>query len=176
MIVGFGKNGVSEKIRMINYNSVNELRLLSELKVGPQQFAPQFAPGATLLYLGDTKEKDMHVDSEKLEAIGFPMDMHSRISDVVLLDQREHFDGKDWIFLIEATDSVGPMSLSRVKELKDAYTGDAGLVFVTAFRTFSIYAKFAAELAWDTEVWIADKPTHMIHLNGDRFMGPRYDG
>ena len=29
------------------------------------------------------------------------------------------------------------------------------------------------ELAWETEVWIAEMPEHMIHLNGDRFMGPR---
>ena len=26
---------------------------------------------------------------------------------------------------------------------------------------------------WDTEVWIAELPEHMIHLNGDQFMGPR---
>ena len=49
----------------------------------------------------------------------------------------------------------------------------AGKIFVTAFLDFKTYKKFAEELAWETEVWIAEMPEHMIHLNGDRFMGPR---
>ena len=28
------------------------------------------------------------------------------------------------------------------------------------------------QLAWETEVWVADSPSHMIHLNGERFLGP----
>ena len=35
------------------------------------------------------------------------------------------------------------------------------------------YRKFIKEIAWETEVWLADMPEHMIHMNGDRFMGPR---
>ncbi|MFS2517149.1 MULTISPECIES: BsuBI/PstI family type II restriction endonuclease [Parabacteroides] len=30
-----------------------------------------------------------------------------------------------------------------------------------------------ADIAWETEVWIAENPGHMIHFNGDRFIGPR---
>ena len=57
------------------------------------------------------------------------------------------------------------------KERKKDVT--AGKIFVTAFLDFKTYKKFAEELAWETEVWIAEMPEHMIHLNGDRFMGPR---
>jgi len=35
-------------------------------------------------------------------------------------------------------------------------------------------AKYLAEIAWETEVWVADSPTHLIHFNGQRFLGP-YD-
>ena len=42
--------------------------------------------------------------------------------------------------------------------------------FVTAFLDKSTFKKFIADLAWETEVWIAEQPEHMIHLNGDRFL------
>jgi hypothetical protein len=48
-----------------------------------------------------------------------------------------------------------------------------GKIYVTAFSDIKTYKKFAADLAWETEVWIADNPDHMIHLNGDKFLGPR---
>ena len=49
----------------------------------------------------------------------------------------------------------------------------AGKIFVTAFLDFTTFKKFSGQLAWETEVWIADMPNHMIHLNGDKFLGPR---
>ena len=32
--------------------------------------------------------------------------------------------------------------------------------------------RFHSAIAWETEVWIADEPDHMIHYNGERFLGP----
>ena len=49
----------------------------------------------------------------------------------------------------------------------------SGKIFVTVFLDFKTFKKFSESLAWDTEVWIADVPDHMIHLNGNRFLGPR---
>jgi len=48
-----------------------------------------------------------------------------------------------------------------------------GKIFVTAFLDKTTYRKFIEQLAWETEVWISENPDHMIHLNGDRFIGPR---
>ena len=49
----------------------------------------------------------------------------------------------------------------------------AGKIFVTAFQNFAVFKKFSDSLAWETEVWISEMPDHMIHMNGDKFMGPR---
>lgn len=49
----------------------------------------------------------------------------------------------------------------------------SGKIFVTAFLDFKTYKKFLDQLAWETEIWIAEFPDHMIHLNGDKFFGPR---
>lgn len=89
--------------------------------------------------------------------------------DVVLYRQ-----DKDWIYFVEAVTSVGPMSPQRIIEIQDMTKNvKSGKIFVTAFQDRDVYKKFSSDLAWETEVWISDFPDHMIHLNGDKFLGPR---
>ena len=83
-------------------------------------------------------------------------------------------EDKDWLYFIESVTSVGPMDDKRIIELQELTKNvKSGKIFVTAFFDFKTFKKFSESLAWDTEVWIADVPDHMIHLNGDRFLGPR---
>ena len=134
-----------------------------------EDFAPRFAPNAQCLYVGDTTEKDLVKDVETLKKLGFAITLHDKMPDVVFYDEK-----KDWLYFVEAVTSVGPMDPKRIVELADLTKNvKAGKIFVTAFLDFRTYKKFAADLAWDTEVWIADMPEHMIHLNGDKFLGPR---
>ena len=89
--------------------------------------------------------------------------------DVVL-----YAEDKDWLYFIESVTSVGPMEPKRIKEIEEMTTGvKAGKIYVTAFLDFKTFKQFSESLAWETEVWIADMPDHMIHLNGDKFLGPR---
>ena len=132
-------------------------------------FAPRFAPGAECLYVGDTTVKDLVKNVNKLKELGFEITLHDKMPDVVL-----YREDKDWIYFVESVTSVGPMDPKRLLEISEMTTNvSAGKIFVTAFLDFATYKKFADSLAWETEVWIADMPEHMIHLNGDRFMGPR---
>ena len=83
-------------------------------------------------------------------------------------------EDKDWLYFIESVTSVGPMDDKRIIELQELTKNvKSGKIFVTVFLDFKTFKKFSESLAWDTEVWIADVPDHMIHLNGDRFLGPR---
>ena len=134
-----------------------------------EEFAPRFAPNSECLYVGDTIEKDLVKNVEKLKELGFEITLHDKMPDVVL-----YREDKNWIYFVESVTSVGPMDPKRILEITEM-TKDvtAGKVFVTAFLDFKTYKKFAEKLAWETEVWIAEMPEHMIHLNGDRFMGPR---
>lgn len=118
---------------------------------------------------GKTIEKDLVKNVEKLKELGFEITLHDKMPDVVL-----YREDKDWIYFVESVTSVGPMDPKRILEIEEM-TKDvtAGKIFVTAFLDFKTYKKFAEELAWETEVWIAEMPEHMIHLNGDKFMGPR---
>jgi len=134
-----------------------------------EEFASRFAIGSSLLYLGDTEKKDLHVDKEKLESIGIPITEHSKLPDVVIYDE-----SRNWLYLIEAVTSHGPMSPKRVLELEEFLKKcKAGKIYVSAFPDFSEFKKHTNNIAWETEVWIMDFPEHMIHFNGDRFLGPR---
>ncbi len=137
-----------------------------------EQFVPQFAPGAQLLYVGDTETKHLFEDEAKLHELGIPLNQHSKLPDIVLLQARP--DGSQWLFLIEVVTSHGPVSPKRKMELLAMLTDcPAGPVFVSAFPDFKLFKKYSAALAWDTEIWIQETPEHLIHFNGDRFLGPR---
>lgn len=135
-----------------------------------EEFAPRFAPNSECLYVGDTTNKDMVKNEEKLKALGFDITLHDKMPDVVL-----YREDKNWIYFIEAVDSVGPMDPERIKDI-EAMTSKvkSGKIYITAFLSFAKFKKFSEQLAWETEVWISDMPDHMIHLNGDKFMGPRH--
>ena len=134
-----------------------------------EQFAPRFASGGKVLYLGDTANKDLFVDREELEKIGISITEHSKLPDIVIYDKP-----KEWLFLIEVVTSHGPVSPKRILELEDFLKeSKVGKIYITAFPDKSEFRKHVADIAWETEVWIADNPDHMIHFNGDKFIGPR---
>jgi len=134
-----------------------------------EEFAPRFAPGAELLYIGDTAKKNVYMDAAALGGLGLSASDHDKLPDVVLLDRQ-----RGWLFLIEAVTSHGPMSPKRVFELQERLKdGAAGPVYVSAFPDMAEFRKHMKDIAWETEVWIAEIPEHMIHFNGDRFLGPR---
>lgn len=134
-----------------------------------EEFAPRFAPNSECLYVGDTIEKDLVKNVNKLTELGFEITLHDKMPDVVL-----YREDKNWIYFVEAVTSVGPMEPKRIFEITEMTKNvAAGKIFVTAFCDFKTYKRFSETLAWETEVWIAEMPEHMIHLNGDKFLGPR---
>lgn len=133
-----------------------------------EEFAPRFAPGSTLIYAGDTGEKVGYFNVGELTKLGVTVDKHGKMPDVVL-----YFKKKNWLLLVEAVTSHGPVDPKRHNELAVLFKkSKVGLVYVTAFPSKSIFAKYLSEISWETEVWIADNPSHLIHFNGERFLGP----
>lgn len=133
-----------------------------------EEFAPRFAPDSVLIYAGDTGEKMGYFDRERLSSLGVSVDSHGKMPDVVL-----HYVERDWLLLVESVTSHGPVDAKRHEELMRLFSGStAGLVYVTAFPSRAVLSRYLAEIAWETEVWVADAPTHLIHFNGVRFLGP----
>lgn len=134
-----------------------------------EEFASRFAPNSVVVYVGDTKDKDLYKDKEILKELHIAMGEHEKLPDVILYERE-----KRWIFFIEAVTSVGPISPKRMVEIGEM-TSECGYgkIYITAFLDMKTFKKFAEDLAWETEVWLSEMPDHMIHLNGDKFMGPR---
>ena len=134
-----------------------------------KEFAARFAHGSDLLYVGDTANKDLYIDLETLKILNIHITEHSKLPDVILYDKE-----RNWLFLIEAVTSHGPISPKRIVELENMLKDcNAGKVYVSAFPDFKEFKRHTADIAWETEVWLMDFPDHLIHFNGDRFMGPR---
>jgi adenine-specific DNA-methyltransferase len=132
------------------------------------EFAPRFTPGAQLIYVGDTDEKFAHFNKDALTALGVEMDAHGKMPDVII-----HYTAKNWLVLIEAVTSHGPIDPKRKTELETLFKGSsAGLVLVTTFLSRKAMVEYLPAISWETEVWVADTPSHMIHFNGERFLGP----
>ena len=135
-----------------------------------EEFVPRFVPGAQLLYLGDTEDKKLWVDEEGLAEVGIAITAHDKLPDLILYDKQ-----REWLLFIEVVTSHGPVTEMRLNELtKLVEDTRVGLVFVTAFPDAEEFRKHMNAIAWETEVWMADQPDHMVHYDGDRFIGPRH--
>jgi hypothetical protein len=133
-----------------------------------EDFAPRFVPGCVLIYAGDTGEKWGYFDAPLLAGLGVNVDSHGKMPDVVL-----HYPERHWLILVESVTSHGPVDGKRHAELARLFAGSsAGLVYVTAFPSRALMTRYLPEIAWETEVWVADAPSHLIHFNGPRFLGP----
>jgi hypothetical protein len=141
------------------------------IKAIVEEFCPRFTPGGVIAYIGDTENKFAHLEAGYLSRLGVSLDRAAKMPDVIV-----HYVERNWLLLIEAVTSAGPVDGKRRKELKELFSGSkAGLVFVTAFATRRVMQSFLAQIAWESEVWIAEDPNHMIHFDGDKFLGPYPD-
>ena len=131
-------------------------------------FLPIYGFGAEVLYVGDGEKKYLHLEKDKLLSLKFFEIAHDKLPDVLAYSA-----DKNWLFLIEAVTTANPIDeMRRLTLAKLCETCTANIVYVTAFQNRDVYRKFASDIAWETEVWIADAPEHLIHFNGDKFLGP----
>lgn len=132
-----------------------------------EHFLPRFGADCMVLYIGDTSNKSLHIEIGELEKLNFFELSHDELPDIIAYSPKNN-----WLYLIEAVHSSGPMSETRVLELKKILqTCRAELIFVTAFLTRAEFKKWMLDVAWETEVWIADNPDHLVHFNGHKFLG-----
>ncbi|MBH8563550.1 hypothetical protein I8748_15365 [Nostoc sp. CENA67] len=133
-----------------------------------EEFLPRYGYGAEVLYVGDTAKRFLHLESDRLKALNF-----FELSDGELPDVVAYSKQRNWLYLIEAVHSSGVISPIRLLELKKLTEQcQADIIFVTAFLDRQTFRQFAPDIAWETEVWIADVPDHIIHFDGEKFLGP----
>ena len=153
----------SNEIAYINPGGQNKL-----IKSMVEEFCPRFVPGGQVLYIGDADSKTSNYNKELLSSLGINLDMHGKMPDLVVYQK-----DKNWLFLMEAVTTHGPVNPLRKKNLESLFGGSqAGIVYVSCFPNRQVLRSHLMDIAWETEVWLESDPTHMIHFNGSRFMGP----
>lgn len=136
-----------------------------------EEFLPRYGHGAEVLYVGDTSNKYLYLEKEALENLRFFEISHGELPDIIAYSKK-----KNWLYLIEAVHSSGPIDELRLIQLKKLTEScKADIVYITAFLNRPKFRQFMTEIAWETEVWIADNPDHLVHFNGDKFIGPYKD-
>ena len=124
-----------------------------------------------MVYIGDAESKFLHLDAAYLDGLGVVIVPSAKMPDVVVHDTK-----RNWLLLVEAVTSAGAVDWKRRNELKGLFKGcKAGLIFVTAFATRRAMQTFLPLISWETEVWVADAFDHLIHFDGERFLGPYPD-
>jgi hypothetical protein len=132
------------------------------------RFLPQFILQPEVLYIADALSRQLYRNDDLLKEAGLSRFDHLLLPDVIVLDR-----GRRWLIIIEAVANSGHISPLRKLELRELLSDcQFPPVFVTAFPDYKTFGKFAGDIAWETEVWIAEHSTHMIHFNGERFLGP----
>ena len=179
-----GREKLADQLKKARFQRLIPITIGSrELQFGPgehneiqkaiiEDFLPRFGYGADVLYVGDTEEKLLFVETKELLAVGFFDLAHDKLPDVLAYSRR-----RNWLFLIEAVHSANPITEMRKRTLEQLTRGcTADIIYVSAFLSRTAFRKFAREIAWETEVWIVDSPDHLIHFNGDKFLGPHVSG
>jgi hypothetical protein len=135
-----------------------------------EDFCSYYTPGGHVLYVGDADAKFAIFEHTVLASLGVTINEHGKMPDLVV-----YLPAKNWLMLMEAASSHGPVDAKRHRELQELFGGStAGIVYVSCFPSRAEMRKYLADIAWESEVWCADNPTHLIHFNGERFLGP-YD-
>ncbi len=130
------------------------------------EFAARFTPAGRLLYVGDTEENFAYFNEASLTALGVTVDAHGKMPDVII-----HFTEKNWLVLIEAVTSHGQINPKRKTELENIFRNSTlPLVMVTAFLSRKAMAEYLSDISWETDVWVAEEATHLIHFNGQNLL------
>jgi hypothetical protein len=138
------------------------------LKAMVEEFCSRYTPGGQVLYIGDAGKDDPVFEESALRGLGITLDKHGKFPDLIV-----YLPDRNWLVLMEAASSHGPVDAKRYAELQSLFgTSSAGLVYVSCFPSRSEMRKYLTEIAWETDVWCADNPSHLVHFNGERFLGP----
>lgn len=138
------------------------------IKAVLEECLPQFAPDSEILYVGGATGKPSVCKTGRMKQVGFDFIEQDPMPDIV-----SFYPLKKWLILVGSALGTGPVDAKRHTELAELFSSvKPGLVYVTAFPDRSLMARYLGVISWETEVWVADAPDHLIHFNGERFLGP----
>lgn len=155
-------NGINIELKKSPHNKL-QLQILKELLPLISEGKPE------LLYIGDAVDRDLWQKDDRLKELGiYVLSGSGNLPDIIAYDSVNKR-----ILFIEAFHSTGPFTIDRVNTIRNLCKCEPGTeaAFITAFDTTAKMLKNYKNVAWETDIWTAEEPTHLLHKNGDKFMG-----
>lgn len=128
-----------------------------------QVYAPGFLQAPQVVYLGDTRRKDGYQNRDLMRELNLPLQVTASLPDVILLSEVERC-----LTVVEVVASSGPISEARMGQLAQLIQQSQALGYrpryVTAFPSRRVFRRFVEEMAWGTQVWIAEEAEQVIQF------------
>ena len=126
-------------------------------------YAPVFLKRPKVVYLGDTRHKDGYQNRDLMRELNLPVQVAANLPDVIL-----YCEANRCLVVIEVVASSGPISTARLYQLETLVEQSAALGcqlrYVTVFPSRRLFRRFVEDIAWGTQVWIADEPEHVVYF------------
>ena len=133
-----------------------------------EKFCPRYAPDGKVLYLGNAIDEAAIYEKEQLEQLGVSATAFNNLPDIILYNE-----AGNQLYLIEVGISHRVVTHKRRHELEKLFRGCSAIrIYVSVFLNHTEFGRDASRIAWESHVWIAEIPVHMIHYDGERFIGP----
>ncbi len=119
-------------------------------------YAPTFLTRPRVVYLGDTRHKEGYQNRDLMRELNLPLQVTANLPDVILLCEAARR-----LVVAEVVASSGPISAARLAQLEMLVQQSAALGYgpryMTAFPSRRVFRRFVEEIAWGTDVWIANR-------------------
>lgn len=142
------------------------------IKAVVEEFLPRFLYAPAVVLLSESRTKIVVQEKALIEALGLRIETDRLLPDLIALDTQL---GRELLLFVEVVATDGPVTPSRKKALEamaeEAHFTADKLAFVTVYldRDHATFRKTFGSLAWNTLVWLASEPEHIILLR-DRLL------
>ena len=125
------------------------------------KFRRRFAPGSEVLWVSEQRSRLVRLGHSRRNLLELPLPEGIDLPNIVLLQRK-----LSRMFLVEVIGAGGLLNSTRCAELRRGLRGfRLKLVFITASASRSELRDRLHEIAWQTHVWIANEPNHIIHFD-----------
>ncbi len=133
-----------------------------------EDFGARFLHDGQLISVRGTRGKSGRFNSQALARLGVEVAARRKMPDVVFYDRR-----RNWLLLVESVTSHGAVDVNRHAELARLFAqSTAKIVYISAFPNREVMGRYPRQIAWETNAWIANEPSHLIHFDGGTLLGP----
>ena len=122
-------------------------------------FGPRYAPNSFIIFLQDTLNNIAIYEQSWLAPLGLSITAWTQLPDILLYHETARM-----LFFLELVTLHGPISQKRKLELEElCRESNLSRTYISVFFSRDDFRPYATHIAWDTMIWLAQIPDHVIY-------------